>query len=153
MLLFTNSAPASVTNAGGTNYWYIGSLGATSNVTLMIVAQATAAAGATLLDTATVTSSVFDPYKLNNFTSYKVVVLPAPALSISNNPGAHDFLISWPSAATNYVLFGATNLPPSGSTNGWIQVTGGITTNSAAGTDSVTITNGLRFFILKTVQN
>ncbi len=81
---------------------------ANASATLTLTAKATAAAGATVLDTVVVASSVYDPFKLNNFASFKIVINPAPTLSIVSGANANTF--TWPASATNYVLQGATNL-------------------------------------------
>jgi uncharacterized repeat protein (TIGR01451 family) len=145
-MAFLSSSPSiGVTNSGRVSYWGLTNLDATSNATLFILAQATATNGATVLDTAGVTSSIYDPVKLNNYSSYKTVVDPAPLLSISNT--LHGFTLVWPGAATNFALQGATNLPPPGV---WITLTNAVLSNSA-GQYSITLTNqGYRFFILRT---
>jgi uncharacterized delta-60 repeat protein/uncharacterized repeat protein (TIGR01451 family) len=145
-MAFLSSSPSSgVTNSGGVSYWGLTNLDASSNATLFILAQATATNGATVLDTAGVTSSIYDPVKLNNYSSYKTVVDPAPLLSISNT--LHGFTLVWPGAATNFALQGATNLPPPGV---WTTLTNAVLSNSA-GQYSITLTNqGYRFFILRT---
>jgi len=146
MVLYTSSASTgAISNSGAVSTWNAGTLSAYSNVTLTIVAQATAANGATNLDTVNVGSSIFDPLKFNNFSSFKIVVNPAPSLSIAS--GSHNFTITWPATATNFVLQGATNLPPPGV---WTTVTN--VPAIVGGQYTITLpTNGYRFFILKTL--
>ena len=118
---------------------------AEANATLTLTVMATNANGATVLDTVVVGSPVYDPFKLNNFASFKIVINPAPTLSIVSSAQANTF--TWPAAATNYQLQGATNLTPRVV---WVKVT-----NPAPaivnGQYSVTLpTNSLHFFKLTT---
>jgi len=142
----TSSTNGVVSNSGGASVWNLGGLGATSNATLMIVAQATATNGATVLDTAGVASAIYDPYKFNNYNSYKIVVDPAPVMSISN--AAHAFTLTWAGGATNFELQGATNLQRP---IVWTTLTNVVLTNSE-GLYSITLpTNGgYDFFRLRT---
>jgi uncharacterized repeat protein (TIGR01451 family) len=145
LLLATNFASVgTVSSSNGMNIWNIGSLPAFANATLTLTAMATNAAGATVLDTVVVGSSVYDPIKLNNFASFKIVVNPAPTLSIVSSARANTF--TWPVSATNYVLRGATNLTPPVV---WVPIT--IAPTLVNGQHSVTVpTNSLHFFILTT---
>jgi uncharacterized repeat protein (TIGR01451 family) len=149
-LTFLSYSPstAAVSSSGGVSYWTIGNLGVNSNMTLVIMAQAagTNAVTVTNLDGAGVASAVFDPLKFNNFQQVKTIIDPSPSISISNN--LHGFTLTWSGSATNFVLQGATNLPPQGV---WITLPNTITTN-AAGQFTITLpaNEGYRFFILKT---
>jgi hypothetical protein len=96
-------------------------------------------------DIVLVGSPVYDPIKLNNFASFKIVINPAPTLGIASGARANTF--TWPADATNFVLQGATNLTPP---IVWVTVTNAVTTN-ASGQYSVTVpTNSLHFFKLTT---
>ena len=142
----SSASMGTVTGSGGTNIWSVGNLPANASATLTLTAKATAAAGGTLLDTVAVASAVFDPLKLNNFASFKIVINPAPMLSIS--PGLNANTFTWPASATNYVLKGATNLTPP---IVWVTVTNPAPT-IVNGQNSVTLptSNSLHFFILTT---
>ena len=146
-LVLTGSSASlgSVASAGGTNTWSVGSLAPFADATLTLTAMATNASGATVLDTVAVGSSVYDPVKLNNFASFKIVINPAPTLSIVSSARANTF--TWPVAATNYMLQGATNLTPP---IVWVMVTNPAP-SIVNGQYSVTVpTNSLHFFKLTT---
>ncbi|MGA2540612.1 MAG: Calx-beta domain-containing protein [Verrucomicrobiota bacterium] len=140
-----NSASmGTVASAGGTNIWSVGDLPAYTNATLTLSTMATSAGGATVLDVVVVGSSVYDPFKLNNFASFKIVINPAPTLSIVLGGRSNTF--TWSAAATNYMLQGATNLTPPVV---WVTVTNPATVVN--GQYSVTVpTNSLHFFKLTT---
>lgn len=112
------SPSANTTNVGGTITWTIPALGvapAASTATLTVVAQALAAG--TGLATATVSSAVYDPTKLNNSASAKIeVTRPAITVTAVNQ----SYTLTWPAADTNYVLEGAFELPPFGT---WVPIT------------------------------
>jgi hypothetical protein len=135
-----------VAGSGGTNTWSVGDLPANASATLTLTATAAAVTGGTFLDSAVVASSVFDPLKLNNFASFKVVINPAPMLSIT--PGVNAYTFTWPASATNYVLKGTTNLT---SPIVWVTVTNPAPT-IVNGQYSVTLPAGSssHFFILTT---
>jgi hypothetical protein len=101
-----------VTNVNGTITWSIGNLAfsVTGTGPTMTVATRTTLAGIGLCS-ASVTSSVYDPLKGNNFAEIKIEV-DQPMLSISGV--SPSFELTWSALATNYVLQGATNLPPQG---------------------------------------
>jgi hypothetical protein len=122
----------------------VGDLPAYTNATLTLSTMATSAGGATVLDVVVVGSSVYDPFKLNNFASFKIVINPAPTLSIVLGGRSNTF--TWSAAATNYMLQGATNLTPPVV---WVTVTNPATVVN--GQYSVTVpTNSLHFFKLTT---
>jgi uncharacterized repeat protein (TIGR01451 family) len=110
--------PAGATNVSGTITWTIGTLGTdpvTSTATLTVVARPLV--GGTGLASATVSSAIYDPTKVNNFASVKTEV-EQPALTVSGvNP---SYTLTWPATATNYVLEGAFELPPVGT---WVPIT------------------------------
>jgi uncharacterized repeat protein (TIGR01451 family) len=146
-LTASNASLGTVAGSGGTNIWSIGSMPANASATLTLTAKATAALGATVLDTVVAGSSVFDPFKLNNFASFKIVINPAPTLAILSGVRSNTF--TWNVAATNYVLRGATNLSPPII---WVTVTNPAPT-IVNGQYSITLpntTNGLHFFNLTT---
>jgi uncharacterized repeat protein (TIGR01451 family) len=145
LLLTSNSASTgTVSSSSGTSIWNVGSLPAFTGATLTLTAMATNAAGDTVLDTVVVGSSVYDSVKLNNFASFKIVIDPAPSLSIVS--GARAYTFTWPVSATNYVLQGATNLSPPVV---WVLVTNAPTVVN--GQYSVTVpTNSLHFYKLTT---
>ena len=115
-LYVTNYPSAGVTNNNGTITWAVGTLnpaasGGTAPALQIVAAPSVAGIW---LNSASVSSAVFDPFKLNNFAAAKVEV---DAVSITiNTAGASNWLV-WP---TNYVLQGASNLPPQGT---WISIT------------------------------
>jgi uncharacterized repeat protein (TIGR01451 family) len=145
LMLTSNSASmGTMSSSSGMNIWSVGSLPAFTNATLTLFAMATNASGATVLDTVVVGSSVYDPIKLNNFTSFKIVIDPAPTLSLILGARANTF--TWAASATNYVLQGATTLS---SPIVWVTVTN--TPTIVNGQYSVTVpTNSLHFFKLTT---
>jgi len=148
LLTGINAPPGtSVSGLGGTNIWNIGYLAANSSSTLNLTAKATYAAGNTVLDSVVAGSSVYDPYKLNNYASFKIVINPAPLISILGGPRTNTF--TWNAAATNYVLMGATNLTPPVV---WVKVTNvvPVITNGTFSVSLPDTTNGLHFFILRT---
>jgi uncharacterized repeat protein (TIGR01451 family)/uncharacterized delta-60 repeat protein len=114
----TISPSGSATNSSGTITWNIGTLGidpVTSTATLTVVARALL--GGTGLATATVSSAIYDPTKVNNFASAKTEVdQPAISVALVNK----TYTLTWPVSATNYVLEGAFNLPPVGT---WFPIT------------------------------
>jgi uncharacterized repeat protein (TIGR01451 family) len=147
LTLTSSNLPLATTlsNSAGTIVWSVGSLAAFTNATLTLTTKATNVIGATVTDIVLVGSPVYDPIKLNNFASFKIVINPAPTLGIVS--GAHANTFTWPAAATNFVLQGATNLTPP---IVWVTVTNAVTTN-ASGQYSVTVpTNSLHFFKLTT---
>ena len=135
-----------VTGSGGTNIWSVGGLPANASATLTLTAMATVGSATPITDTVVAASPVFDPLKLNNFASFKILVNPAPLLSIVSGANANTF--TWPASSTNFVLKGATNL---NSPMVWVTVT-----NPAPaivnGQYMITLptSNGLHFFILTT---
>jgi uncharacterized repeat protein (TIGR01451 family) len=151
LMLTASNVPAgtTLTNYGATNVWTIGSLPPYTSVTLTLTAKATAAGGATVLDSAVVDSPVtYDPFKLNNYASFKIVIGSAPNIFISSSAQGRTNTFTWANAATNYVLLGATNLNPPVV---WVKVTNVVP--SIVGTNfSITLpnTNGLHFYILTT---
>jgi uncharacterized delta-60 repeat protein/uncharacterized repeat protein (TIGR01451 family) len=110
VLTASSASIGTVAGSGGTNVWNVGSLAPNASATLSLTTLATASSGATVLDTVVVASSVFDPFKLNNFASFKIVINPAPMLSFGS--GVNGYTMTWPASATNFVLKGATNLNP-----------------------------------------
>jgi hypothetical protein len=85
-------------------------LGATMTVTTEAVTAGTN------LASASVSSSVYDPLKGNNFASVKIVV-EQPSLSVSGSEPSYQ--LTWSATATNYVLQGAYALPPQGT---WMAI-------------------------------
>jgi uncharacterized repeat protein (TIGR01451 family) len=105
-------------NSDGTITWTIGTLGvspANSSATLTVVAQALV--GGTQLASATVTSAVYDPTKVNNFSSVKTEVI-LPQITVTGS--GQSYTLTWPDTATNFVLEGAFDLPPAGT---WVPIT------------------------------
>jgi uncharacterized repeat protein (TIGR01451 family) len=141
-------ATATVSTTNGASYWTIGSLGVNTNVTLTITAQAVGTNKITLtnLDSAGVASALFDPLKANNFQQVKTIIDAPPSIFITNN--LNGFTLTWSGSATNFVLEGATNLPPQGV---FVALPNILSTN-AAGQFTITLpaNEGYHFFILKT---
>jgi hypothetical protein len=69
------------------------------------------------LATASVSSAIYDPTKVNNFASVKTEV-DQPAITVSGV--SRSYTLTWPASATNYVLEGAFYLPPVGT---WVPIT------------------------------
>jgi hypothetical protein len=111
----TNGISAStgtVTNVNGTITWTIGDMAYSSSgtgPTLTIATRATT--GGIGLCSASVSSSVYDPLKGNNFSSVKIEV-DQPMLSISSV--SQTYQLTWSALANTYTLEGATELPPLG---------------------------------------
>jgi uncharacterized repeat protein (TIGR01451 family) len=148
-LNLTSSSPSqgTVTNSAGMNIWSIGALPPNTSATNTLTAAVTVAGGTPLLDSAIVASTVYDPFKLNNFASFKIVTT-APALSILSGPRANTLF--WDGAATNYVLLSTTNLAlPLAN---WVKATNAVSSN-VNGQLFITLpatTDGPRFYILTT---
>ncbi|HEX3720204.1 MAG TPA: Calx-beta domain-containing protein [Verrucomicrobiae bacterium] len=123
-------------NSSGTITWSIGAMGTdpvSSTATLTIGASATAAG--TGLASASVSSLVYDPTKVNNFVSVKTQV-SQPSISVSSV--SKIYTLTW--SANNYWLVAAVNLG-----GPWYPVT-------SPGQDTYTITgtNNYHFFRLAT---
>jgi uncharacterized delta-60 repeat protein/uncharacterized repeat protein (TIGR01451 family) len=106
-----------VTNVDGTITWTIGNLAYSptgTGPTLTVATRATVA-GIGLCN-ASVSSSVYDPLKGNNFAAVKIEV-DQPSLSISLVSQSYE--LTWSALATNYTLQGAVNLPPPGT---WVAI-------------------------------
>jgi uncharacterized repeat protein (TIGR01451 family) len=125
------------TNSGSVT-WTIGELDAGSAVTLTISVIPTLPG--LPLNSVSVTSSVYDPAKFNNFASVKIEV-DLPSLTINLNGGA--FSLNWPGGAGNFWLEGATNLPPPAP---WVQ----LTTPGGQTSYTLSATNIYHFFRLRT---
>lgn len=104
----------SVVNDNGVITWTIGTLNDNATATMTIVTDPLAAG--TGLDSVSVSSSVYDPYKLNNYAAVKTVV-DQPQITLSGSSGSYS--LNWPANATNYVLQGTTSLP---AVNGWTDI-------------------------------
>ena len=89
--------------------------------------------------TASVSASVYDPLKANNFAVIEVQV-EAPSLGIAGAAGSYQ--LSWSRLATNYVLEEATNLLQTT----WTPVA----LSSGQYIYTVPVTSGSRFFRLRT---
>jgi uncharacterized repeat protein (TIGR01451 family) len=106
-----------VSNVNGTITWNIGDMSASTSAagpTLTIVAQA-AVAGVGL-NSVTVSSPVFDPFKLNTYAAVKTDV--STAMLTLNSVGG-TYTLTWP-VGTGFVLQGAVALPPIGA---WVSIT------------------------------
>jgi hypothetical protein len=88
-----------------------------------------------------VSSSVYDPFKGNNFSAVKIVV-EQPLLSVSGATPSYQLV--WSALATNYTLEGATALPPQGT---WTPIPTPPVINGQY-TFSLPGTNGYQFFRL-----
>jgi uncharacterized repeat protein (TIGR01451 family) len=142
---FSSASPSAgtVTNSGSTVTWSIATLTNNSTgVTLTVVVKAMEAE--TGLSSVTVSSPIYDPYKLNNFASAKIVA-SQPMLNVS--AASQTYSLTWPSSATNYTLEGAVNLPPLGT---WIPITSTIPVVAGQYTFGLPGPDGYRFFRLKT---
>jgi uncharacterized repeat protein (TIGR01451 family)/uncharacterized delta-60 repeat protein len=150
LVLTATNAPAgtTVTGSGATNFWNVGNLAPYTSSTLVFTAKATIPLGATVLDSVQAGSSVYDPLKLNNYASFKVVISPAPLISIATSIRSNT--LTWNQAATNYVLLSTTNLAQP--LSNWVKVTN-VVPVIVNGSFSITLpktTNGPYFFILTT---
>jgi uncharacterized repeat protein (TIGR01451 family)/uncharacterized delta-60 repeat protein len=136
------SSQGVATNGSGNVIWNVGTLASGSSATLTIAATATSAQ-ASALDSITVGSPLYDVSKVNNYAAVKTEVDGA-LLTVTGS--GKSYSITWSSAAGNYILEGATNLPPAGV---WMPVTPAPT--QVGGQYSYTLpgNNGYRFFILK----
>ena len=128
------------TNVNGTINWSLGSLLAGSEPTLTVAAKATTAGIG--LCSASVSSSVYDPFKANNYAAVKIEV-DQPLLSVVG--ATHSYQLAWDALATNYWLEGATNLPPQGT---WIPIAA-TTVSNGQYIFSLPGTNGCHFFRLR----
>jgi uncharacterized repeat protein (TIGR01451 family) len=139
------SASAGVaTNVDGIITWIIGDLPFSltgSGPTLTVAAKAIMAG--TNLCSASVSSSIYDPLKGNNFSSVKIEV-DQPMLSVSGSAPA--YLLTWSALATNYTLEGAVALPPQGT---WTPIPAPPVINGQY-TFSLPGNNGYHFFRLST---
>ena len=136
---------ASATNSNGTITWNVGTLGTdpvTSTATLTVVATTTV--GGTGLATASVTSAIYDPTKVNNFASVKTEV-DQPVISVS--VVGQSYTLTWPATASNFVLEGAFNLPPAGT---WVPITPSPPLVSGQYSFTLPGANGYQFFRLAT---
>jgi hypothetical protein len=107
-----SASTGTVTNVGGIITWSLGDLpfsASGSGPTLTLATKALTAG--TNLASASVSSSVYDPLKGNNFSSVKIEV-EQPMLTVSG--ATQSYLLTWSALATNYTLQGATALPPYG---------------------------------------
>jgi uncharacterized repeat protein (TIGR01451 family)/uncharacterized delta-60 repeat protein len=139
------SPSGSATNSSGTITWNVGTLGldpVTSTATLTVVAQALL--GGTGTATATVSSAIFDPTKVNNFASAKTEV-EQPELTVSGVNATYT--LTWPASFTNFVLEGAFNLPPVGT---WVPINPPPPVISGQYSFSLPGTTGYHFFRLAT---
>ena len=112
-----SATTGTVTNASGTITWNIGDLayrpsGSGPTLTIATVAS-TPGIG---LCSASVSSSVYDPLKGNNFSSVKIEV-DQPVLTVSSVSGTYT--LTWSALATSYSLEGAVSLPPEGT---WVAI-------------------------------
>ncbi len=143
----TTLTPSSggATNSDGTILWSVGDLGtspANSSATLTIVAKAMI--GGVQLATASISSGIYDPTKLNNSASVKTQV-DQPAISVA---GANQtYTLTWPATASNYFLEGAFDLPPIGT---WVPITPPPPIISGQYNFTLPGATGYRFFRLST---
>lgn len=109
------ASTGTTTNLSGTITWTIGSLAYSptgSGPTLTVATTATTP-GIGLCN-ASVTSTVYDPHKGNNFASVKIEV-DAPFQPLINiSLVGQTYQLTWSASATNFTLQGAVNLPPQG---------------------------------------
>src|SRR5439155_25890843 len=82
----------------------LGDLGSAAQLTATIVVQPTVAG--TLTNTASVGSITTDPLKLNNSATIKTVV---EGLTLSAARSGSNITLSWPAAASSYVLESAAS--------------------------------------------
>jgi uncharacterized repeat protein (TIGR01451 family) len=107
-----SASSGTFTNVGGAITWSLGDLPFSSTglgATMTVTAEAIT--GGTNLASASVSSSVYDPLKGNNFSSVKIIV-EQPLLSVSGSEPSYQ--LTWSATATNFVLQGAYALPPQG---------------------------------------
>jgi len=110
-----------------------------------LTVEAQALVGGTQLASATVSSAVFDPTKLNNFSSVKTEVT-LPQITVTGS--GTSYTLTWPDTASSYVLEGAFELPPAGT---WVPITNPPpTVVSGQYTYSLPGTAGYRFYRLAT---
>jgi uncharacterized repeat protein (TIGR01451 family) len=149
-LLSMSASTGTSTNISGTITWNIGDLSASSGPsgpTLTLVTEPMLAE--TGLNSVTVSSPVYDPYKLNNYAAVKIEVDPA-VISVAGSGTSYS--LSWPATATNYVLQGAVVLQQNTS---WTTITPAPPVVNGQYVYTLTIlpgTNGYHFFRLKAPQ-
>jgi len=107
-----SASAGTFTNTDGTVTWTLPLLAAPpggNSADMTIVGQVTT--GDTLFNSVTVSSDIYDPYKLNNFASVKteVIVPTVPSLSLAS--GASGYLLTWP-VGGSVILQGAVTLSP-----------------------------------------
>ncbi|HEV2390904.1 MAG TPA: Calx-beta domain-containing protein [Verrucomicrobiae bacterium] len=103
-----SASPAGYTLTGSTlTFTNLGDVGSGGQVSAIIVVQPTGSG--TITDTATCSSAVTDPLKLNNTASVKTIVGFIP---LSFTHSGNSLVVSWPVDAANYVLETTTNLTP-----------------------------------------
>jgi uncharacterized repeat protein (TIGR01451 family) len=138
------ASDGTATNVNGTITWNLGGLpfSSTGSGPVLTVATKATAAGIGLCS-ASVSSTVYDPLKANNYAAVKIEV-DQPMLSIVG--ASQTYQLSWDALATNYSLEGATNLPPQGT---WIPISG-VTVSNGQYVFELPGTNGCHFFRLRT---
>jgi uncharacterized delta-60 repeat protein/uncharacterized repeat protein (TIGR01451 family) len=103
---FVSATPNGYALVGNTVvFTNIGDIGSGDQITATVVVQPTVIG--TLTNSASVSSSTTDPLKLNNSASVKTVV---QSLTLSATRAGANIIISWPAAASDFVLESANDL-------------------------------------------
>jgi uncharacterized repeat protein (TIGR01451 family) len=136
------ASTGTTTNIDGTVTWTIGNLpygpnGTGPSLSITAVADAPGIG----LSSASVTSSVYDPLKGNNFASAKIEVEP---LYLNISSVSQTYQLTWSSVASNFILQGAVALPPQGT---WVDIPNPPIVNGQY-TYSLPGTGGYHFFRL-----
>jgi uncharacterized repeat protein (TIGR01451 family) len=142
-LRFLYGSPTnSYTYSGGVViFTNLGTLNSGAQTSVSIVVQPVAVA--TLLDTATTSSGILDPFKANNSASVKTVVLPVQVAFAHSGP---NIVISWDANAASFVLESTPSLHPAT----WTAVTNPPPTTSSGQTSvSIPLGSGSLFFRLR----
>jgi hypothetical protein len=119
----SGTATTTATNSNGITVTWTNISNVTNGLTVGSLQTLNVAAKATTpgvgVCTLSAVSSVYDPLKGSSFALFSVTV-EQPSLGIAS--ATQPFVLTWSSAATNYTLQGAVNLPPPGATNEWINI-------------------------------
>src|SRR5207302_982527 len=102
---FVSASPGYSLTGSTLVFTNLGDLGSAGQLTATIVVQPTVAG--TLTNTASVGSITTDPLKLNNSATIKTVV---EGLTLSAARSGSNITLSWPAAASSYVLESAASL-------------------------------------------
>ena len=104
---FISASPGYSLNGNVVTFTNLGDLGSGSSLTATILVRPSIAG--TITNNASVGSITTDPFKVNNSASVKTIV---QAVQLSVTRAGSNIIISWPAAASTYVLESASSLNP-----------------------------------------